>query len=140
MRKTEEIIERLNVKNILETVKNEGAKVIAIRGLRYDENYAVGDWCRNSYDWNHELDQSSYDVDGEPIELPGTCGVDIWNFMYLNSNEVDEAKNLLREAIERAKYYGDDGRLAIIVGYNDHEYGEDENEIIIRNAQVIALV
>lgn len=140
MRKTEEIIERLNVKNILETVKNEGAKVIAIRGLRYDENYAVGDWCRNSYDWNHELDQSSYDVDGEPIELPGTCGVDIWNFMYLNSNEVDEAKNLLREAIERAKYYGDDGRLAIIVGYNDYEYGEDENEIIIRNAQVIALV
>ena len=140
MRKTEEIIERLNVKNILETVKNEGAKVVAIRGLRYDENYAVGDWCRNSYDWNHELDQSSYDVDGEPIELPGTCGVDIWNFMYLNSNEVDEAKNLLREAIERAKYYGDDGRLAIIVGYNDYEYGEDENEVIIRNAQVIALV
>lgn len=45
MRETEEIIERLNVKNILETVKNEGAKVVAIRGLRYDENYAVGDWC-----------------------------------------------------------------------------------------------
>ena len=140
MRETEEIIERLNVKNILETVKNEGAKVVAIRGLRYDENYAVGDWCRNSYDWNHELDQSSYDADGESIELPGTCGVDIWNFTYLNSNEVDEAKNLLREAIESAKYYGDDGRLAIIVGYNDYEYGEDENEIIIRNAQVIALV
>lgn len=115
MRKTEEIIERLNVKNILETVKNEGAKVIAIRGLRYD-------------------------ADGESIELPGTCGVAVWDFTELNSDEVNKAKKLLRKVIESAKYYGDDGRLAIIVGYNDYEYGEDENEVIIRNAQVIALV
>lgn len=140
MMETEEIIEKLNVKNILETVNNEGVKVVAVRGLCHDENYAVGDWCRNSYDWNNEFEQSSYDVDGEQIELPGTCGVAVWDFTELNSDEVDEAKNLLRKAIESAKYYGDDGRLAIIAGYNDYTYGEDEDEVIIRNAQVIALV
>nr|DAZ48820.1 MAG TPA: hypothetical protein [Caudoviricetes sp.] len=137
MVEAKEIIERLDAKKILETVNNEGATIVAVRHCCDDEDYAVGDWCRDSYDWNIELDQSSY-YDDEPNELPGTCGIGIWHFTDLDSDEVDEAKELLSRAIEKASCYL--GRLAIIVGYKGYEYGQDEDEVIIRDAQVIALL
>ena len=137
MMETKGIIERLNVKKILETVNNEGATIVAVRHCCDDEDYVVGDWCRNSYDWNIELDQSSY-YDNESNELSGTCGIGIWHFTDLDSDEVDEAEKLLSRAIEKASCYT--VRLAIIVGYKGYEYGADEDEVIIRDAQVIALL
>lgn len=134
---TQEIIKKLNVQKILEAVNNEGATVVAIRHCCDDEDYSVGGWCRNSYDWNLESDQSSY-YDEEPTELPGTCGIHVRGFENLDTEEVEEAEKLLNKAIEDATCYS--GKLAVIVGYNGYEYGNDENEVIINNAQVIALL
>lgn len=132
-----EIMGKLNVEEILKTVNNEGATVIAIRHCCDDEEYSVGDWCRNSYNWNLELDQSSY-YDDEPNELPGTCGINVSGFQNLDSDEVDEAEKLLRKAVKKASCYS--GRLAVIVGYNGYEYEADDGEVIIRDAQVIAIL
>lgn len=132
-----EIMGKLNVEEILKTVNNEGATVMAIRHCCDDEEYSVGDWCRNSYNWNVYLDKSSY-YDDEPNELSGTCGINVEGFLKLDSDEVDKAEELLERAIEKASCYS--GRLAVIVGYDGYEYGTDEGEVIISDAQVIAIL
>ena len=39
-------------KNIIDLIEASGAEYIGIRHLADDEHYNVGDYCRNSYDWN----------------------------------------------------------------------------------------
>ena len=51
----------LNVEEISRKVNEEGHSVLAIRHCSEDEVYSVGDICRNSYDWNYELDHSTYE-------------------------------------------------------------------------------
>ena len=58
--------------DIIEAIESSGYSWIGIRHLSDDENYQIGDYCRNSYDWNYEYDCSTYETD-EPQELPGTC-------------------------------------------------------------------
>lgn len=57
------------VKNIIDLIEASGAEYIGIRHLADDEHYNVGDYCRNSYDWDYEHDCSTYETD-EPQELP----------------------------------------------------------------------
>lgn len=125
----------LNVKEILQKVNEEGYGVVAIRHLADDEKYSVGDTCRNSFDWNYEEDHSTYE-DEEPVELDGTCGLWIRGFENLDEDEVEEAEALLNKAIETASIYT--GKIAVIAG-NSYSYGADDNEIIIRDAEVIAM-
>lgn len=63
-------------KNIIDLIEASRAGYIGIRHLADDEHYNVGDYCRNSYDWDYELDRSTYDTE-EPQELPGTCAYNI---------------------------------------------------------------
>lgn len=46
---------------------------------------------------------------------------------------------MLAEAIKEASGYGE-GTLAVIAGYGTYTYGDDENEIIVKNAEVILLI
>ena len=124
----------LNVQEILNKVNKEGYSVVAIRHCAEDEAYAVGDICRNSYDWNYELDCSTYDTD-EPVELEGACGYHVRGFENLDADEIEEATEIFEKAMKEAETYC--GKVVIIAG-NRYTYGNDENEVIIEDAEVIA--
>lgn len=124
----------LNVQEILNKVNKEGYSVVAIRHCAEDEDYAVGDVCRNSYDWNYELDCSTYDTE-EPAELDGTCGYHVTGLENLDEDEIEEATELLNKALKGAELYC--GKMVVIAGHS-YTYGNDENEVIIKDAEVIA--
>lgn len=124
-----------NVAEILNKANEKGCGCIAIRHCAEDETYSVGDMCRNSFDWNYELDHSTYE-DEEQIELNGTCGLHVRGFENLDEEEIEEATELFNKAMERANAYI--GHVVVIAG-NRFEYGNDEDEVIIRDAEVIAV-
>lgn len=125
----------LNVMEILKKMNYEGYGVIAIRHCAEDETYNVGDVCRNSFDWNYELDHSTYE-DEEQVELNGTCGFHVAGFESLDEEEIEEATELFNKAMKNANVYC--GNIVVIAG-NSFEYGNDENEVIISDAEVIAV-
>ena len=125
----------MNVAEILKKVNDEGYGVVAIRHCAEDEEYNVGDICRNSFDWNYELDHSTYE-DEEQVELNGTCGLHVIGFENLDEEEVEEATELFNKAMEKANVYS--GQVVVIVG-DSYDYGSDEDEVIIRDAEVIAI-
>ena len=124
----------MDVQEILNKVNEEGYSVVAIRHCAEDEDYAVSDICRNSYDWNYELDCSTYDTE-EPIELDGACGYHVRGFENLDAEEIEEATEIFEKAMKEAETYY--GKVVIIAGYR-YTYGNDENEVIIEDAEVIA--
>lgn len=121
MRKYSEIIEKI-----------EGYNVVAIRHCCNDENYKVGDFCRNSYEWDEENEISSYYTSKE--EMDGTCGYDVSSL--IDCDDVETAKKILDNAIESSSIY--DGNRIVLIAGDSYEYGNDENEIIIEDAEVIA--
>lgn len=109
--------------------------VIGIRSLSDDEDYREGEYCRNSYEWDHENDQSTYHS-ADSAELNGTCAIDATSILYFDTED-ERAEEALHCALSKSqRYYG---KKAIIAGDLDG-YGEDEGEIIIRNAQVLILL
>lgn len=121
------------MKALIKKITEENYKWIGVRHLSDDEDYSVGDFCRNSYDWDYENDCSSYDSEN-PEELPGTCAYDT----KINSNwdDEEEIENKILKAISESDCYY--GKVAVIAG-NYAEYGNDPEEIIIENAEVIYL-
>ena len=47
----------MDAKEVLKKMNENYFSVAAIRRCRKDENYEVGDICRNSFDWNYEKDE-----------------------------------------------------------------------------------
>ena len=78
-----------NVEKILETIKKNDYSVVAIRHCCPDEEYKIGDICRNSFAWNEEYECSSYDTE-EPEEMDGVCGYAM--FELIDTDDVEEAK------------------------------------------------
>ena len=122
-----------SIKELIRKINKERYTYIGIRHLADDENYQIGDFCRNSYDWNYENDCSSYYTEN-PEELPGTCAYNT----NINSSwdDGEEIKGKIITAISESDCYS--GRIAIIAG-KSAEYGNDQEEIIIENAEVIYL-
>lgn len=120
-------------KELVEKIMNSNYGYIGIRHLAEDEEYEIGDICRNSYDWDYDNDCSSYDTN--EVELNGTCAVD--TRIDLDWDDEEEVESKLREALEASDQYF--GSIAIIGG-SKMEYGADDGEIIIENATVIALI
>lgn len=119
------------MKELVEIIRNCEFTEFGIRHLADDENYNVGDEVRNSYDWNYELDHSTYE-DDEPVELYGACAYDV-NIDSINDTD-DEIIKQLKKALEESKcYYG----KAVLLGSSWSEYGQDANEIIMQNAEVL---
>lgn len=119
---------------LIKTIDESGYEYIGIRHLEDDEEYAVGDFLRNSYDWNYEYDCSSYHTD-EPVELPGTCAYHTG--IRTGWDDEEELAEKLDKAIFGSSCYS--GK-AVIIGGNRSEWGNDEHEIIIEDAVVIAIL
>lgn len=125
----------MDLQKIFDKIKEEKYSVVAIRRCCKDEKYNVGDICRNSYEWNYEYDVSSYDTE-TPIELDGTCGLNISNI--IDCEDLTDAKEIINNGMEKSSIY--DGNNVIIIAGHDYSYGNDEEEVIIENADVITVL
>lgn len=108
-------------------------KEYEIYGIRadYGTDYHVGDTFRNSHQWwqDDPQDGSPYDEESglwDGGELNGTCAI---------ACELDS----LDEAIEFVKnnYFGD--RIHVIGG-NAYDGGNDPQEVIIEDAEVLKII
>lgn len=116
----------MNITNII----NSNFNYIGVRWTCDDEQYDIGDCCRNSYDWDYDADCSSYDTDS-PMELDGTCAVN--TNVDLSWDDPDELEKKITLAVKKHNYVG----TIIIIGGDRATCGADEDEIIIENAVVI---
>lgn len=116
---------------IINSITNCNYSYIGIRHLAEDESYSIGDYCRNSYDWDYEYDRSTYDTD-EPIDLGGTCAYN--TKIAAGWDEPDEIAEKLEKALAASSCYIGD---VVIIAGDRMEYGNDEGEIIIADAVVI---
>lgn len=123
----------IEIINILRSEYNNGfSGYIGFRKPTDDESYNVGDQCRNSYDWDYEYDLSSYNTEN-PIELDGTCATGT----YIEDDE--DAESIIAEMME-SNFNSYAGNEQIVIFGQSAEYGADENEVIIKNATVIAII
>lgn len=126
--------------DMVKAAYNDGCRVFAVRALCEDEAYNVGDWCRDSYDYDGEKDCSTYYTTGESAH--GTCGVAVYTFPGYFP-EPDDDEPTLMEAFFTAFTAAQDYRgthYAIIAGDCDvsADYASDEGEARITNAKVLA--
>jgi len=142
----------MNYKEIAEYIIKNGLEA-GVRGIYEDEKYEVGDYTRVSYHHNVEHDCSEYSLHGEDGEtLGGTCAIEIlgkdgeprlnreFDDDYEDENYVNLIIENIKQAVEMNKAYGD-GRQIIIVGKGrDENLVSDEQEIIIKDAKVLAFV
>lgn len=104
---------------IINAINNCNYAYISIRHLAEDENYSMGDYCRNSYDWDYQNDCSTYDTD-ETADLGGTCAYN--TKIQAGWDEPDDiAIKLERALATSSSYFGD---IVIIAG-DRIEYGND---------------
>lgn len=97
-------------------------------GLRNDDReFCVGDSIPNSYNW--------YDGEMSDEELDGVCATHI---VIANSRE-KQLKNIARALRINKAYYNEHLYLMRCDGDNSH-VGEDEQEIIMRDAEVVAVI
>ena len=111
--------------------------VFGIRACCKDEDYAINDICRNSYDWDFADDVSGYYTNKQ---LNGTCAIDI-NFDNLFDDFDDFVTKFNNAYNLAAKYLGDKqlGKLVLIAG-DDMEWGTDPEEIIVNDAVVLDIL
>lgn len=123
----------MSLKEIAKEIIENGYEVVGVRTLEEDENYKVGDTCRESYEWDLEKDCSTYYTTGE--KAGGTCATFIQYEKDWTSE--DELIKAIQEAYERnLEYQGD----KVVIGGNtiNTEYGHaDEDEVRIEEAEVI---
>lgn len=131
-----------NIQNLVETLKAAYAGGYRYFGVRKVYNYAgifnVGDSCPKSYNWDFENDCSTYDTTGET--LPGTSAIHVAvEDLYLHGDDDDEAAEALQNAIDRVSDYGGEQMLLIGSKYS-YDYGDDEDEVILEDADVLAII
>ena len=105
-------------------------------GVRFDTcktKRRIGATVPCSWDWGYEEET------GKKRRLDGTCAVNIINdgdFSYFEN--IEEAEVAIAKAIDTCEGY-DYNHIYIISGTGE-SYGNDDNEVIIENAEVIGIV
>ncbi len=114
----------ITVEELKSLIPEDFSGAIGLRGLYSNEQMGT---LENSYVW----------IDGEMTDekLNGTCALEVSaNWEYDNENYI--IKNL-KYALESINEYGN-GRVGVVIG-DYEERGNDKNEIIISNAQLIKI-
>lgn len=116
------------IKEILKAIEESKKSDNRYFGIRGDDvSFEIGTCLEDSFDWDYENDRQSEE------KLNGTCTTKI-EYLWLDDEEEDI--ETIAKALEyHKKSYG--YKYTAIVAGTDQEYGADENETIIRNAQVI---
>lgn len=129
----------MNYIELAKQILDEGYSAVGVRGIYDDEQYQVGDDCRESYEWDFAADCSTYFTTGETAG--GTCATHIDTQTFESDDEVAELAARIKAMIEQNQEYGAD-RQVIIAGYDgvNNDAALDQGEVRIYNAFVIALV
>lgn len=132
----------MNAKELVEAMKQATKSGYHVFGIRTIENAAgvlnVGDSVPDSYDWDYENDISARETTGE--NLPGACAIQVFSdYLWLDGTDDDEAESAICDAVKKSSvYYGE--QVLLIAGKGRYEYGNDQDEIIIADADVIGVV
>lgn len=123
---------------IAKQILDENYHAVGVRSICDDENYAVGDDCRDSYDWDFENDCSTYDTDKTTAR--GTCATHIDTEYFATDDWANELAERIEQIVQANSVYG--GDQVIIAGNNgvNNDGSMDDGEIRIINAFVIATV
>lgn len=89
---------------------------------------AVGDEPRESYDWDHENDVSTYYTDGRTVG--GVCAVGI------DAQYDDEIDQNVQVALDKVAIYS--GNRIALVRADGCDYGEDAGEWILKGCPEVA--
>nr|DAK78431.1 MAG TPA: hypothetical protein [Caudoviricetes sp.] len=123
-------------KAIAQMIIDDDPACIGVRSLQNDEKYEVGDYCRESYEWDYENDCSTYHSFGEDGEKAGgTCATHV----RFDTWDVDELAAEIEKTVKANAYYGRNGQV-IITGRPNIDGSFDKNECRIVDAKVIAVV
>lgn len=110
----------MTTKEIKEILENTGFEYTGIRIV--DEEYQIGETVENSRVW-------LYDEPTDEILDGASCIRISWR------NSEEEIQNILDFSMET--YFGDH---IYLIGGDSAEFGEDPEELVIRDAEVLAIV
>ncbi|WP_276723256.1 hypothetical protein [Selenomonas noxia] len=98
-------------------------------GIRHDDNvYQLGDELENSHDWP--------EGNWTETELDGACAIDVADSCsYDNLDELKETA--IRRLNDSNEYLNEN---VYLISGTSHEYGNDPNEVILRNPEVIGIL
>ena len=60
--------------------------------------------------------------------------------LVAHGRTTEEIAEAIENAVNQAVNYDDDGELVLIASKDGYDWGSDENEIVLENATVIAIV
>lgn len=125
-------------KSLIEESKIKKFTSAGVRCLTDDQvtgELTRGAEVRDSYDWDHAEDCSTFFTTGE--QLAGACAVvvewDISTSPFFDEEDLFELASKIKEAVEKSESYI--GEPVLLVGWGN-EVGEDEDEIILYQAEV----
>lgn len=122
---------------IAQQMLDENYNVVGVRSVCDDENYAIGDDCRQSYDWDNENDCSTYNT--SQVTAGGTCATHIDTQYFATSDWDYELADRIAKIVGDNSVYG--GQQIIIAGNGvNNDMMLDPGEVRIRNAYVIAVL
>ena len=126
-----------NIVNEIKTAYENGYRFFGIRNITRElDKLNVGDACPNSYDWDIENDCSTYCTTGETLNGASAVHVNA-DLPFCEDEEIVEA---IETAVNQAVNYDDNGELVLISSKDGYDWGSDENEIVLEDATVIAIV
>lgn len=113
------------INEILKAMKESNYRYFGIRGDNTE--FEIGTELESSCDWDYENDCQSEE------KLAGTCATKIEGLWF--DGEEDDIETITKAFAYHGKTY-QYTHTTIIAG-DDMEYGADENETLIKNAEVI---
>lgn len=116
----------------------ENNYLAGVRALADDEEYQVGDYCRDSYEWDLENDCSTYHTTGEIAN--GTCATMIETEYFKTDDWETELAENIKKAIEANKERYGDKQVIVVSKQVNNDGMFDPGEIRLVNAKVIAVL
>ena len=141
------MIKDSELKEIAKKVLNDSNLRFGVRTLDDDEKYKVGDQARESFAWDFENDCSVYDLDNNAESAGYTCATGVDGNQDVDGcadveSDVEALVEAMKIAIDyNAKNYNPakDSKMVILLGQENCEIENDDFEINLENAEVVAV-
>ena len=141
------MIKDSELKEIAKKVLSNSDLRFGVRTLDDDESYKVGDQARESFAWDFEADCSVYDLDNNAESAGYTCATGIDGNQDVDGcadveSDVEALVEAMKVAIDyNVKNYNQakDSKMVILLGQENWEIENDDFEINLENAEVVAV-
>ena len=130
----EEAAEKTTEETIYEAIKASEHEYREYGIRTCNGEYAIGDELAPSYNWDDEKDEEDWEL------LNGTCATG-FGYLWMGDEDKQDDLETIRKALAihtKARYPG--CHTYLIATRTGSEYGNDTAEIILENAEVIAVI